>query len=719
MAVINILDKNTINQIAAGEVIERPASVVKELIENSIDAGATAVSCEISGGGINLIRITDNGTGIDPEDVKVAFMRHATSKIKDASDLNEVTSLGFRGEALASIAAVAEVELITRTESNIDGIRYRINGGEEIGIEKIGCPKGTTFIIRNLFGNVPVRRKFLKSATTEGSYINEVVEKIALSHPEVSIKFINNSRTVIFTTGSGLVKDIIYGIYGREITANLVEVSYKGEDGINISGFVAKPVVARSNRNLEHYYVNGRYIRSNAISKGIEQAFAPYLMLHKYPFTALHIEIPAGTMDVNVHPTKQEVRFEKTDAVFTAVYSAVSAAMKSIAIIPKTVTPNVDSQKEAQNRIASNPYVQKAPEPFETTRRENANINAVKESVVKENSVKENAVMTNTVKEKSLQESSLLQNITKDTVYTLEQIDTNIMVEDILKADACDDFSVVREETPADKLVEKTEDISDGTDSGAEVSGDIAAFNRVMTGNLKNEDTAVEYKQMVLETDIFKNDGQSAPIIRPETKEEFKKGMYDGFRIIGQLFNTYWIVELKDKMYLIDQHAAHEKTIYERLVKEYNNSSIISQNLCPSIIVSLSASECQIVENHLDDLQKLGFTMENFGGREYSLSTIPIQLNKMDPVDLLHELIDSYDDDNVRLARQTATMNWRLATCACKAAVKGNMKMSLAEAQVLIEELLKLENPFNCPHGRPVIISMSQTEVERKFKRII
>jgi DNA mismatch repair protein MutL len=716
MSVINVLDKNTVNQIAAGEVIERPASVVKELIENSIDAGATAVSCEIKGGGIELIRITDNGCGIGEDDVRTAFLRHATSKIKDASDLADVLSLGFRGEALASIASVSEVELLTRRKDDVTGIRYLISGGEEQGMESVGCPEGTTFIVRNLFSNVPVRRKFLKSASTEGSIINELIEKIAISHPEVSIKFINNSRTVIFTTGSNSIRDIIYGIYGREITASLLEVNYEDENGIKVSGFVAKPVVARSNRNLEHYYVNGRYIRSNIISKAIEQAFAPYLMLHKYPFTALHLEIPAQTMDVNVHPTKQEVRFEKPDDIFNAVYQAVCNTLRAVAFIPKTITPPIETRKEVLAKNMSDERVQSTPEPFEKVRAEQ------RSAAAGDKPEQRQVTAPDTSEQKPVPASDMPEQKPVASGYKTGQ-------EPVLAEDKTVDNGY--------KASFVTEDIEPGTDipDEAAVTGDMSGFARSITqgmntgNNKESEDDSgsgdntdsrsAAYAQLVFETDIDRQNEDEAPAIRPETKEEFKKGMYDGFKLIGQIFNTYWIVELSDKLYMIDQHAAHEKTIYEKLVKQYNEAAILSQSISPAMIVSLSAQECEIVEKHRDDLARLGFDLESFGGREYRLSSVPLQLYQMDAVDLLHELIDTFSEDSVRLARQTATMNYRLATCACKAAVKGNTRISRDEAEALIKELLTLQNPFNCPHGRPVIISMTKYELERKFKRVL
>lgn len=659
---IKVLDKNTINQIAAGEVIERPASVVKELIENSIDAGATAVSCEIKNGGIDLIRITDNGSGIPSAEIRTAFLRHATSKINDASDLSEVTSLGFRGEALASIAAVAEVEVLTRCKGETSGVRYRISGGEELGLEMVGCPEGTTFIIRNLFANVPVRRKFLKTPTTEGAYISDLVEKIALSHPEVSIKFISNSRTAIYTNGSRSIKDIIYGIYGREITSALAEIDYNDEDSsIRVSGFVAKPIVARANRNLEHYYVNGRYIRSNVVSKAIEDAFAPYLMMHKYPFTALHIEIPMSVMDVNVHPTKQEVRFAEPDTVYKVVFEAVSSSLKTALLIPKVITPSTNSIKDAREAIIADTKKQLAPEPFENKRRETEQILTAenKENPEKENPVKESSVKDNSVKESSVKENQVKEN----------------------------EDETVLEDKPKDIKYKNT------------------------------EDSRPVYAQLVMETDESNTYVSS---VREETKENLKKSFKEGYNIVGQVFDTYWIVERDGEMFIIDQHAAHEKVIYERLVAENHDLKADSQMISPPMILSFTGVECEVIENHLNDLKELGYEMESFGGREYSISSIPLQLYSLDPESLLLEIISSFEESDKRAIKtNTITLKERLATCSCKAAVKGNTRMSTEEARSLIEQLLKLDNPFNCPHGRPVIVSMTKQELEKKFKRII
>lgn len=657
MCKIRLLDKQTINQIAAGEVIERSASVVKELIENSIDAGATAVSCEIKGGGIDLIRITDNGSGIPAEEVKTAFLRHATSKIRDAADLPNVLSLGFRGEALASIAAVAEVELLTRVKGSVDGTRYLISGGEELAFESVGCPEGTTFIIRNLFGNVPARRKFLKSATTEASFVSDLVERIALSHPEVSVKFISNSRTSVFTTGSNEIKDIIYGIYGREITSALAPVDYCAENqDIRISGYIAKPIVARSSRSLEHYFVNGRYIRNNIISKAVETAFAPYLMQHRFPFTVLHISIRPESMDVNVHPAKQEVRFAEPDAVYTAVYAAVAQALKTALLIPKADTPAVDSVRQAREDIAKDREKQLAPEPFENVRRQ-AEIRKIPEPLP-----------VNPVGR--IEENSISGATNKSTAN-----------------------EIIADKITADEITVSKKYASDEKDTVKTTS----------------------YTQLVMETDA----AAEIPVVREETPDEFRKGLNDGYKIVGQVFNTYWIVERGNQMYLIDQHAAHEKIIYEKLLKESDGDTVASQNLSPSMILSFSANECDVIEKHIDDLKNMGYTLESFGGREYAVSTVPMQLYSLEPDALLQEIIASFAELDTNALKTTITLKERLATCSCKAAVKGNTRISQEEARSLIEQLLMLDNPFNCPHGRPVIISMTKQELEKKFKRII
>ena len=669
MPTINILDQNTINQIAAGEVIERPASVVKELVENSIDAGANAVTVEIKGGGIELIRITDNGCGIEAQEIRKAFLSHATSKIVTAADLADVMSLGFRGEALASIASVAEVEMLTKIKGEVLGTRYVVKCGEETAMHDAGCPEGTTIIVKDLFASVPVRKKFLKSPVTEGSYVSDLMERIALSHPSVSIKYINNGKTVIFTNGNGSAKDVIYGIYGRDITNALVEIPAEDssdaiESGIEISGFVAKPIVVRSNRSLEHFFVNGRYIRNNVISKAIEEAYAPYMMQHKYPFTVLFLKITPEKLDVNVHPTKQEVRFSNPDELFGTVYKRISDELKKSLMIPEVTYQKPDTAVSARERTIANESFQKAPEPFEKERQS---------SFVSDSALPEKKPES-----------------------------PDILIPDICST--ANNKPVIHEEA-------KSHDVQES------VTADMAA------------ETAVSEQQLA----FYSNSDNIIHEIKTETKEEFKKSMTDGYKIVGQVFNTYWIVERDNTMYIIDQHAAHEKIIYEHIISKFT-AGLASQQLMPSVILSFSASECAVIEDHIDDLKRMGFELEPFSGNEYAVSGVPDLPYGLDPKDLLVELVASYSSQAYLKAAGNDTqalsvtesgnaipfaLRNRLATCSCKAAVKGNTKLSSAEAESLIKQLLELENPFNCPHGRPVIIEMSKFELERKFKRII
>ena len=603
---IQILDQDTINQIAAGEVVERPASVVKELMENAIDAGATAVTVEIRQGGIGFIRITDNGCGIPKEELPLAFLRHSTSKIHSAADLLTVASLGFRGEALSSIAAVSQVELITKTTDSLTGSRYRIEGGEEKGLEEVGAPEGTTFISRNLFFNTPARRKFLKTETTEAGHVADLVEKIALSHPEISIRLIVNNQNRLHTSGNHNLKDIIYTIYGREIAGNLLSVSEERE-GMRISGFIGKPVIARGNRNFENYFINGRYIKSRLISKAIEDGYKSYMMQHKYPFTLLHFTIEPELIDVNVHPSKMELRFKDGEAVYQMVYHAVTSALSGKELIPTASLPEprvpnqpeVSGQPESQSR----PEVPGRPEPFEKKRMEAMGI----------------------VKEPP---------------------------------------SPYGKEPPVPPSAE-------------------------------------EKKEEQLE--LF--DGR---LLSEEARKRH--------RLIGQVFDTYWLVEYDGSLYIIDQHAAHEKVLFEQNFASLKSREYTSQYISPPIILSLSMREAELLNRSIDVFRQVGFEIEPFGGSEFAVRAVPGNLLSLAKKELLMEMIDSLSEEGGRIAPESVYD--RIATMSCKAAVKGNTNLSFAEADQLIDSLLKLENPYQCPHGRPTIISISKYEMEKKFKRI-
>lgn len=615
---IAILNQETIDKIAAGEVVERPCSVVKELVENAIDAGSTAITVEIKEGGISFIRITDNGCGIEREQVAVAFYRHSTSKIRSAEDLLTVKSLGFRGEALSSISAVARVELITKTYDELTGTRYVIEGSKELSNEEIGAPDGTTFIVKDLFYNVPARRKFLKTAQTEGSYISDMVEKLALSHPDISFKFINNNQTKLHTSGNGNRKDIIYHIFGREISSSLLEVKHECEY-FKVEGFIGKPVITRGNRNYENYFINGRYVKSNILSRAIEEAYKSFLMQHQYPFTVLYFTF-FSELDVNVHPTKMELRFDNNNEIYVELCDTIYAILSHKEMIPEVPVDSTPAPKKIAHE-----YKEPIPEPFEKRR-----INEVR--AAESRSVYGQSV-TSTVKNYSATE-------------------------------------------PAAKAPETS--------------------------------TAYEPAQVVTGTQQTLGDYDKVFLTESSKKQ---------FSIIGQLFKTYWLIEFEDKLYIIDQHAAHEKVLYEKTMARLANKDFTSQRISPPIVMTLDARECEMLEKYRPQIEQFGYEVEHFGGKEYMISAIPDNLFNIDMKDLFIEMLDDFSNATGRQTPDIITE--KVASMSCKAAVKGNDKLTLPEINKLIDELLSLDNPYNCPHGRPTIISMSKYEIEKKFKRIV
>ena len=615
---IAILNQETIDKIAAGEVVERPCSVVKELVENAIDAGSTAITVEIKEGGISFIRITDNGCGIERDQVAVAFYRHSTSTIRSAEDLLTVKSLGFRGEALSSISAVARVELITKTYDELTGTRYVIEGSKELSNEEIGAPDGTTFIVKDLFYNVPARRKFLKTAQTEGSYISDMVEKLALSHPDISFKFINNNQTKLHTSGNGNRKDIIYHIFGREISSSLLEVKHECEY-FKVEGFIGKPVITRGNRNYENYFINGRYVKSNILSRAIEEAYKSFLMQHQYPFTVLYFTF-FSELDVNVHPTKMELRFDNNNEIYVELCDTIYAILSHKEMIPEVPVDSTPAPKKIVHE-----YKEPIPEPFEKRR-----INEVR--AAESRSVYGQSV-TSTVKNYSATE-------------------------------------------PAAKAPETS--------------------------------TAYEPAQVVTGTQQTLGDYDKVFLTESSKKQ---------FSIIGQLFKTYWLIEFEDKLYIIDQHAAHEKVLYEKTMARLANKDFTSQRISPPIVMTLDARECEMLEKYRPQIEQFGYEVEHFGGKEYMISAIPDNLFNIDMKDLFIEMLDDFSNATGRQTPDIITE--KVASMSCKAAVKGNDKLTLPEINKLIDELLSLDNPYNCPHGRPTIISMSKYEIEKKFKRIV
>lgn len=615
---IAILNQETIDKIAAGEVVERPCSVVKELVENAIDAGSTAITVEIKEGGISFIRITDNGCGIERDQVAVAFYRHSTSKIRSAEDLLTVKSLGFRGEALSSISAVARVELITKTYDELTGTRYVIEGSKELSNEEIGAPDGTTFIVKDLFYNVPARRKFLKTAQTEGSYISDMVEKLALSHPDISFKFINNNQTKLHTSGNGNRKDIIYHIFGREISSSLLAVKHECEY-FKVEGFIGKPVITRGNRNYENYFINGRYVKSNILSRAIEEAYKSFLMQHQYPFTVLYFTF-FSELDVNVHPTKMELRFDNNNEIYVELCDTIYAILSRKEMIPEVPVDSTPAPKKIVHE-----YKEPIPEPFEKRR-----INEVRAAESR---------------------SVYGQSVTS----------------------AVKDYSAIE---PAVKTPKTS--------------------------------TAYEPAQVVTGTQQTLGDYDKVFLTESAKKQ---------FSIIGQLFKTYWLIEFEDKLYIIDQHAAHEKVLYEKTMARLANKDFTSQRISPPIVMTLDARECEMLEKYRPQIEQFGYEVEHFGGKEYMISAIPDNLFNIDMKDLFIEMLDDFSNATGRQTPDIITE--KVASMSCKAAVKGNDKLTLPEINKLIDELLSLGNPYNCPHGRPTIISMSKYEIEKKFKRIV
>lgn len=674
MAEIKVLDQDTINQIAAGEVVERPASIVKELVENAVDASSTAVTVEIKGGGIDFIRITDNGCGIEKEQVRKAFLPHATSKIRSADDLETVASLGFRGEALSSIAAVAKVELVTKTDEGISGIRYVIEGGEEKSCDEIGCPEGTTFIIRDLFFNTPARRKFLKSKMTEAGYVESFIQRLALSHPTISFKFICDNKNKVSTSGNGNLKDVIYNIFGRDVAMNLLPV--KGnENGILVDGYIGKPVISRGNRNYENYFVNGRYLKNNIISKAIEEGYKGHAMVHKFPFTALMISMDPHAFDANVHPAKMEMRFRNAEELYSSVMSAVRSSFVKKELIPKVGLGNEQKVKENTRKI---------PEPFEKKRR------AIEErfSSLSSEQIKQIA------KKKENEDVSEISNRRSS------------IEERIARLHVGENASIQKEIDKAiPKAMKKNNIDSEKTENNTEINTEQPQLQQPV----QPEKTKVE---LVKETDSYAKGTQMSFADVPLLSEEARPK----HRIIGQVFRTYWLVEYDEKLFFVDQHAAHEKVMYEKLKKDLDNNTIVQQMVAPPIILTFSIKEQQKFELCEESFKKLGFLIEEFGGNEYCIRGVPANLLGIDPQELFIEVFDQIEENSGKMNMEMITD--KLASMACKAAVKGNTTMSYEKMDSLMEQLMKLDNPYQCPHGRPTIISMTKYELEKKFKRV-
>ena len=690
---IQVLDQITIDKIAAGEVIERPASIVKELVENAIDAGSTSVKVEIKDGGISLIRIMDNGCGIPASEVRSAFLRHSTSKIQSVEDLAHITSLGFRGEALSSIAAVTRTEVITKTADAELGTRYVIEGGKEVSIEETGAPNGTTFLVHQLFYNVPARRKFLKTPMTEAGHVQDLLMHLALSHPEVAFQFINNGQEKLRTSGNGKLKDVIYSIYGRDVAANLIEIDHE-KGGLRISGYLGKPVITRGNRNFENFFVNGRYVKSPMISKSLEDAYRDFTMQHKFPFAVLHFHVNGDEIDVNVHPTKMELRFQRQQEVYNTVFEGVHRTLLEPELIQKAEVPDPIDKSTASDAQGAGARESgkvsdgsgSGPSPF-LLRPKRAmaekTVGSKTDPVEKAPEVKDEDYFIRKMRERVLayhERSSSAEVKKKDEVFRPETQKERIR-------------DTVRQ------AVEENVSVPDGP--VPENASDEVLPVKAAEGTKDQLPPPEKPRQM----DLFEEN-----FLKREVKAEYK--------LIGQVFDTYWLVEFRDSLYIIDQHAAHARVLYERTLKGMKNREFTSQYLSPPIILNLSMKEAQLLNENMDRFARIGFEIEPFGGEEYAVRAVPDNLFSIAKKDLLMEMIDDLSD-GISTTMTPELIDEKVASMSCKAAVKGNNRLSAQEVDALIGELLTLDNPYHCPHGRPTIIAMTRRELEKKFKRIV
>lgn len=683
---IHVLDAETIDKIAAGEVVERPASVVKELVENAIDAGATSITVEIKDGGISFMRITDNGSGIAKDQIRTAFLRHATSKIESAEDLSRIASLGFRGEALSSISAVSQVELVTKTKDCLTGTRMIIEGGMEKAFEEVGAPDGTTFLIRNLFFNTPVRRKFLKQPPTEGGYVADLMEHLALSRPDISFKFMVGSQTKFYTSGNGELKEVIYRIYGKDVAANVIPIDFE-ENGFRIKGYLGNPTLVRSNRNHEIYFLNGRFIRSSVLSKAIEEGYKEYLMQHKFPLCVLQITVEdKSQVDVNVHPTKMEVRFSDGPAVYNLVMRAIRERLKNKEMIPETTLPE-----------AKKPGMPAHPVNRVMTERVNSNNEGTARYTEKELNNQGSAI--------GLKELEIMSDMLENTKTSVMQEQQGV----IAKSQGRDfEISFDDEEVKTDASADVQKNNRDRIQNSPAPKVSIPEpFETKRTQQFKVMEEVRYQPDRPLMTDFTQETLFEKKVISQENRTKYQ--------IIGQVFDTYWLVQFEDKLYIIDQHAAHEKVKYERFMKQYHEKTLVTQNLMPPIIVSLTGREETILKEYAELFENLGFEIEEFGGDEYALRAVPVDLYGCNERQMFLEVLDELSDMGPREGLKV--VEEKIASMSCKAAVKGNNRLSREEAEKLIDELLTLENPYNCPHGRPTIITMSKYEMEKRFKR--
>ena len=719
MGNIVLLDDLTINKIAAGEVIERPASVIKEMVENSIDAGATNINVEIKNGGISYIRISDNGKGIGKDDMEIAFERHATSKIRQASDLEIVKSMGFRGEALASIAAISNVEMVSKYEDSDIGNKIVVEAGNVLEFEETGCPQGTTITVRNLFFNTPVRYKFLKKDFTEAGYIEDVITRIALVNPNIAIKLVNSGKTVIQTSGNGNLQDVIYAIYGKDIASNILDVEYTYDD-LHITGVVGKPEIARSNRSNQMFFVNKRYIKDKVLTGATEKAFKGMIPIGKFGFVILNIEMEPSKVDVNVHPAKLEVRFQEENKIFKAIYHAIQETLLKAELI-SAPEKEVEDTKEAveevkQSHLFGNLFKkQEKVNEFQDT----ARVNLVEEMYnAKNNEEMEKTLIINAeeIKEQLRKEEENIDKVNNISDDSKEEIkEANISIGNILtdlakmKADISEEVDI-SDEIDVQDNIEVNQKVEELSNLRVEETFDTMYERTFGKIPASTEEKIFEDKKKIDAYELIKDNNIS---VFEQVEEIKQKPVY---KYIGIAFSTYIIIEINDEMYIIDQHAAHERIMYEKIKKNYySNGEKESQMLLLPDVITLTHKEMDIARDNMEIFEKAGFELEEFGENTIKLNGVPTVCYDLDTKELFLETLDEINTV-ARTAKQEIEERF-IETVACKAAVKAKMSLNVQEVESLMDELLRLPNPFTCPHGRPTAIKMDLKDIEKKFAR--
>lgn len=697
---IKVLSKETIDKIAAGEVVERPMSIVKELLENSIDSGATSITAEIKDGGISLIRVTDNGCGINRDEVRTAFLRHATGKIEDAEDLGRIMTLGFRGEALSSIAAVCRCEIITKTAEAVTAVRYIIDGGTEQSFEDVGAPDGTTMLVRDIFYNTPARRKFLKTASTEAAHISDLVEKLALSHGDIAFRLIINGQTRLQTAGNSDLKAVIYSIYGRQIASAVLPVDMQ-RDGISVTGYIGKPEISRPNRNYENYFVNGRYIKSNTIAKAIEDAYEDRMMSRQFPFALLMISIDPTTIDVNVHPTKMDVRFSEPMAVYDAVKRAVRLTLQDGLVVPRQrLESNVREHARTGGGVSRGAGIEDGKSACE------ANVFVRhREAYTSQSGMSDGAGATD-----AAHDSKAATGETAASGLTYEHSTADGMAAARMTAGGTSGLYA--------EMLAAENSIRLGQDIKLVQNADPGKDTRLGQDSKQSLDVSLQTGSAYT-AESYHSEVKRAQQMRMELKQSSDEDeQIPGYRYIGQVFDTYLIIQMDERMYIIDQHAAHEKIYYEKFLSQYKQSEVVSQMVDPPMIVTLSDVEAQAVQDNMELLASMGYEIEPFGAKEYAVRSIPAMLPSLPKDELLLELINGLVSQT-DIDRAAQAILEKTATMACKAAIKANHTVDAAEADALLKALFRCDNPFNCPHGRPTMIEFTEADMEKRFRRVL